>query len=261
MKKYKLTDETKVHELRTLHRIQALRAIQGRTYPGEFGGWVESEENLSHDGGCWVSGEAMVYGDATVMDDAYISENAQVYCAAIVCGNAHIVEYASVGGTATVMDDARICGHAQVTCAAEVHNIANVGGYAHVTGRAIITERARIQGYAKVSEFAYVHSGATVRGSAEVFGHAVVGNCVFLNEATWEENPLYIQGTKYPMFSPDKKSLTIGCQCHTFEYWRKRWKTIARLCNEGNKDILEECRLAFNLFVTRYGDGITIDRL
>lgn len=34
--------------------------------PGELGGWVEKEGNLSHDGNAWVSGNARVYGVGTI---------------------------------------------------------------------------------------------------------------------------------------------------------------------------------------------------
>ena len=33
---------------------------------GNLGGFVNSEENLSHDGNCWVYGNARVYGNAKV---------------------------------------------------------------------------------------------------------------------------------------------------------------------------------------------------
>lgn len=260
-KKYKLTEETKVHEGRTLHRIQALRAIPGRTYPGEFGGWVGSEYNLSHYGDCWVAGEAMVYGNARVIHSAYIAENAQVYCDAKASDDAHIKGKACVGGRAMIYESAYVYDNAKVGGVTKVSGNARIHGNAHIKGRAQIGGNASVRGCAIVSDNAIVHENAMVYGGAKVYSSAVVGNWVHLYAATWGENPIYIQGTKYPMWSPDKQGLAIGCQNYSFEYWRKRWKTIARLCNEDNKGILEECRLAFNLFVTRYGDGITIDSL
>ena len=57
MKKYRLTDEKIIVGCRTLYRIQALRDF-GDVKEGEFGGWIESEKNLSHEGNTWVSGDA-----------------------------------------------------------------------------------------------------------------------------------------------------------------------------------------------------------
>lgn len=65
MKKYRLTDEKIIVGCRTLYRIQALRDF-GDVKEGEFGGWIESEKNLSHEGSAWIYGNAWVYGDADI---------------------------------------------------------------------------------------------------------------------------------------------------------------------------------------------------
>lgn len=58
-KKYELTDEAIMICERVLHRIRALRDIDGgRVVAGALGGFVESEGNLCHDGNAWVSGDA-----------------------------------------------------------------------------------------------------------------------------------------------------------------------------------------------------------
>lgn len=49
MRKYRLTDEEIIVGCRTLYRIQALRDF-GDVKEGEFGGWIESEKNLLHEG-------------------------------------------------------------------------------------------------------------------------------------------------------------------------------------------------------------------
>lgn len=41
---------------------------------GDLGGWLEKEENLSHDGTCAVLGNAMVYGDARVTGSMVVSD-------------------------------------------------------------------------------------------------------------------------------------------------------------------------------------------
>lgn len=69
MKKYEFTGETKRVELwnrtATLHRIKATVEF-GFVKVGELGGWIEKEENLSHEGKAWVCGDAEVCGDAKV---------------------------------------------------------------------------------------------------------------------------------------------------------------------------------------------------
>lgn len=74
MKKYKLTDETKIFCGKPLHRIVALRDF-GNVKEGDRGGWIEKEENLSHGGSCWVDDNAKVYDNAKVCGNAEIYNN------------------------------------------------------------------------------------------------------------------------------------------------------------------------------------------
>ena len=76
-KKYILTEETKEVGGRILHRIQAVRDFDA-VQKGDLGGWVESEENLSHDGNCWVFGDGRVFGDGEVFGNARIGVNAYI---------------------------------------------------------------------------------------------------------------------------------------------------------------------------------------
>ena len=71
-KKYELTDETQEWNGRTLHQIRAL-ADFGDVKAGELGGWIEKEENLSH------NGNALVYGDAWVCDNARVCGDAEIF--------------------------------------------------------------------------------------------------------------------------------------------------------------------------------------
>ena len=100
-KKYKLTEETLEIDGHVLNRIIALRDF-GKVKKGDIGGWIEGQENLSHDDDCWVYGNAKVYGDA------------EVYGNAKVCGEAKVYGEAEVYGNAIVLGDAKVCGDAKV---------------------------------------------------------------------------------------------------------------------------------------------------
>lgn len=63
MKKYELTTNTKMRFRRKLFQIKALVSF-GDVTAGDLGGYIEKEENLSHDGDAWVCGDARVCGDA-----------------------------------------------------------------------------------------------------------------------------------------------------------------------------------------------------
>lgn len=81
----------------TLMRIRALRDF-GDVKKEDIGGYVQSEENLSHYGNCWVYNDARAYGDAIVFGDA------RVYGDARVCDNAIVFGDARVFGDAEVED-------------------------------------------------------------------------------------------------------------------------------------------------------------
>mgnify|MGYP003235764770 CR=1 FL=1 len=72
MKKYELTEETKVIGGKTLFRIRALRSFGG-IKAGDLGGFIENERNLSHGGNAWVGGNAKVCGNAKVSGNAQVS--------------------------------------------------------------------------------------------------------------------------------------------------------------------------------------------
>ena len=81
MKKYEFTGETKEIVLpyrnAVLYRIRAITDF-GTVKVGDLGGWIEKEENLSHEGNAWVRGDAKVYGNAEVYGDAEIFLTSQV---------------------------------------------------------------------------------------------------------------------------------------------------------------------------------------
>lgn len=71
MKKYELTEETVTVYGKTLYRIRAVRDF-GSVKTGEFGGYIEKEENLSHSGNAWIYDDARVCGNAWVYGDARV---------------------------------------------------------------------------------------------------------------------------------------------------------------------------------------------
>ena len=75
MRKYEFTGETQNIECTgkviTLRRIRAARDFMG-VKKEELGGWIETEDNLSHSGNAWVSGDAQVSGNARLVQKQHI---------------------------------------------------------------------------------------------------------------------------------------------------------------------------------------------
>lgn len=85
MKKYEFTGEVKYIGRKILHRIRAVRDIpEYEIKSGDMGGWLETEENLSHNGAAWVTDSAVV------MDEARVTGAARVTGKALVTGSARV---------------------------------------------------------------------------------------------------------------------------------------------------------------------------
>lgn len=143
MKKYELTDETKEFYGKTLYRIRALIDF-GLVKAGDFGGWIEKEENLSQEGRCWAYDNAYICGNARVFDNVYVSGNANVCGNANVFGNANVYGNANVFGYARVFDNAYVCGDAKVSGNAKVFDNACVCDNARIFDNACVCDNARV---------------------------------------------------------------------------------------------------------------------
>lgn len=93
--KYELTDNTIQHDDKIFYRIRALKDFSN-VKQGDLGGYLESTNNLSQVGDCWVSGWALISGAAKVKGKAR------------VFGNAWLRDFALVTGDVDVCDDSNI---------------------------------------------------------------------------------------------------------------------------------------------------------
>lgn len=94
MKKFELTTDSKIFCGKKLFRIKALVSFDV-VRKGDVGGYVESENNLSDEGNAWVYKNALVYDNARVYGDAWVYENA------CVSGDARVyvdADYATIKG-------------------------------------------------------------------------------------------------------------------------------------------------------------------
>lgn len=141
-KKYKITNETIFYYDKTLRRIEALKDF-GDVKKGDKGGYIETEDNLSQEGNCWV------YGNAKVLDLSRVYENA------IIKGQATIYGSAEVGGNAVVTDNAKI------------YDNAIIHGYSKVYDKAMVRYNANVKDNVNVHGSVDVHD-AVICGDADI---------------------------------------------------------------------------------------------
>lgn len=192
--KYELTDDTRTISDKNgdhvVHRIRALRDIGDFIKAGDLGGYIESDYNLSASGSCWVYHDAIVYGCASVKDNAKICDKAiacnqaTVYGNAAIWDNATICDYARIYENACVSGNAIVKGSAEVFALASILDSAIVGEKARIWDRAVIADNAQVLGNAGVFDHAMVLDNAIVKGNAVVqFGTRIRCDAIVGEEA------------------------------------------------------------------------------
>lgn len=150
----------------TLYQIRALRDFtcpfklspddeildQTLVKKGELGGYVEKEENLSHEGGCWI------FEDAEVRDSGRVE------------GNARLV------GRSLVRDNAIVKGYSCLSASAYVWGNAVLDGCTQMKGLVSIGGNSRTNGY------------VSINGNSQVRGDSVLDGNIFLNGTVVVEN-------------------------------------------------------------------------
>lgn len=157
--KYELTDETIQINVKTLHRIKALKDF-GDVKKGDIGGYVENEWNLSQNGECWIYGKAKAYDNARVNLDAKIYDNVRI------SGNAMITDKASAHDNVWIRECAVVCDSAKLYDSAIVYGSALVCSNAIVTGRTVITGNAWITQNAGIH---FTEDYATLQGFGSAY--------------------------------------------------------------------------------------------
>ena len=119
-----------------LYQIRALKDFSN-VKAGQIGGYVQSTNNLSQNGNCWVDPCAKVYGNASVDGNAFIGGKSSVFGYAKVNGNAQVIGNVSVYGYATITGEAQICGYIDIADKTHIGLnavIENNGEYITVSG-------------------------------------------------------------------------------------------------------------------------------
>lgn len=159
-KKYEILKDQSINlNGHTLYRIKLLKEISGVS-PDTLGGFIESEDNLSHKGDCWIAGNAAVYDNSKVTDNAWVGGSARIY------GNSVIHKNCSIVGSPRIINS-EIRGNSRVSGEAIINN-SSLHNYTSVTGNAELYY-ARIYGLSTVKDFATV-SNTDIEGDACISG-------------------------------------------------------------------------------------------
>lgn len=175
--KYKLTKNTLIYAKRTLYQIEALKDFDD-VKKGDFGGWVESENNLSQEGNCWIYDNAKVYDSARISDDAKIYDNVEIRGNSIVMNHATIkndtkIRNSSIFRNVTIEDRATILastitGNVKISgkCAifdSEVYDDAIISGKISLSKGTRIRDNSKISGSGSIRN-SHIYENAKIKG-------------------------------------------------------------------------------------------------
>ncbi|ELY9421887.1 hypothetical protein SLY17_000812 [Cronobacter dublinensis] len=193
MNKYQLSEATRVYRYTrngdpcsvTLRQLIALRDFAD-VRAGTPGGWVESTENLSQQGECWVyDHNSVVFAGAKIRGNARISQPCVIHHDAVIGDDAWI-------DGAQISDGAHVSGRAMVQCSV-VRGDCHLFGESRVLHNSLIVgakgltadgdSALRIYGHATVSASRVVHQ-------AQIYGHALVTHAFIEHRAEVFENAI-----------------------------------------------------------------------
>lgn len=138
-RKYKITDI--VHPAYPkLHRIQALRDVNGTVKEGDLGGYVQREWNLSQSGISWIYEDAICEDLARVQEDASLRHHAKASGKSFIAGTTEATDYSQIRGyayvkDALIKDRAIVCGEAVVESLRTAKAFPVIAGKSRVRGQ------------------------------------------------------------------------------------------------------------------------------
>lgn len=168
--KYRITNYQKIfwseklQKTITLYRIQALQTF-GDVKKNDYGGFIESEKNLSTNDKSWIYNDAAVFDQAKILGSSKILGDSMIYDNAIVNQNSIVFGSSEVFGSAKIMGNSVIKNHAKV--------------YDTV----IISGRSEIKDNAEVFGNSLLFDNVVIGDNVRVYDSKIQGKSVFANNA------------------------------------------------------------------------------
>lgn len=171
--KYAITSNKLIIDNRDFFQVKALKDF-GDVKAGQLGGYIQSSENLSQEGNCWIT------RDVVLMDDARVEDNAFITGDSVVRNKGRVSGYVRASNV-TVCDNAIIEGTCDV-----------IGGH-HDYDSILIKDNAIVR--------------SDLHGSFVICGNAIIGSALNSTADLWigfdtdDENAVMVypapHGTEY----------------------------------------------------------------
>lgn len=174
------------HNKYEYYRIKSLKYFSD-VRVGDVGGFVQSYDNLSQDGDCWIYDDAMVLDNAkitesaVVRDDADIEDDVQVSGNAEVYGKAELRDKVIISGNSKIYDKCKIEDSCDVTGNVEVY------GESQLSDNVKLYDNAKVYGFAKIHGFSELFDNVEICGTAEVYGYSKIGGSQIIKDGDFKD--------------------------------------------------------------------------
>ena len=231
-----------------VYRIKALKDF-GDVKKGDIGGYVQSKENLSQLGDCWIYNNAIVFenakieGNAKIYDNTNVSGNAVISDCAKIFGNVKIKDNAKIHNSSIIKNNAIIMESAQIYDFAIIEDNAKVSGNSVIYDNALICENSLIVGNSIIKDNCIIFRNAVIRDS-HIFGKASIGEDAKIFNSNDYISISNINNNSLTVFRAKNNELNIvynNCS-FTFREFIKYVKIIQ--CKKYRKELLLALKFA-----------------
>lgn len=210
-----------------LYRIKALKNF-GAIKKGTKGGYVESVDNLSQEGNCWINFPSMV------CDNAKITDNATILGSIKICDNAKITNDVTISiikgyvyGNVTISDNVVInCTKAIIHDNVTIKGSSIIGGIATICNNVLITDNSKIAGDIGLFGDVIVSKNSDINGfNIVIDGDARICDGTIKTSGTKISRDAFISGERdYITVGP------IGSRNHYTTFYKTKSNSIMVCC-------------------------------
>lgn len=177
----KLSNPVQDIDPHTMFQLKALRDIPlYNVKKGDLGGFVYDASTLSHEGACWVGGQAQAIYNVRISGNALIDGNAAVdgedECPIFIKDDVHITDHAQVVARKKKVKDMHTCVGFTVEHDVEIKDYAFVRNLVLAADNAVIEGKVRVLEAEEISGNSIISGRAEIKNGAMVVGDSIVGD-------------------------------------------------------------------------------------
>lgn len=166
-KKYELTNITKEYGGKTLYRIRALKNF-GDVKAGDLGGWVQSEDNLSQKGYCWI------YDNAKCMDDARMYDNSRMYDDSKMYWNSIMYDDSRMRDKSEMRGNSKMYGYTIMRDNSIMYDNSTMYGNSRMYGNSVMYDDSKMFGNSTMYDNSRMYDNSVMYDNSKIYSYGML---------------------------------------------------------------------------------------